>query len=247
MVTARNIKLTIAYDGTAYAGFQRQRDPSTVQSVLEDALEGLTGEHRHVTGAGRTDAGVHALGQVVNFRTESPLETGRFIPALNSLLPRDVAVLEAMEVPLDFHARFQARRKTYTYRLWRSPVRPVFERDRAYHFARALDLQAMRAAATRLVGKHDFACFCSAGSSAKTSIRTVYEASWREDGQILSFTISADGFLYRMVRNIVGTLLQVGLGKRPPEWVEELLAQGRRTAAGPAVPACGLFLVKVEY
>lgn len=247
MVTARNIKLTIAYDGTAYAGFQRQSQPATIQSVLEEALERLIGEHRHVTGAGRTDAGVHALGQVINFRTESRLEIGRFVPALNSLLPRDVAVLDAAEMPLDFHARFQARRKTYTYRLWRSPARPVFERDRAYHFARPLNLQAMQAAAARLLGKHDFACFRSAGSSARTSTRTVHEAFWREDGEILGFTISADGFLYRMVRNIVGTLLQVGLGKRPPEWVEELLAQGRRTAAGPAVPACGLFLVKVEY
>ena len=237
----RNIKLIIAYEGTAYAGFQRQRGPATIQSVMEGALERLTGEHLHVTGAGRTDAGVHALGQAINFRTESRLETGRFVPAMNSLLPRDVAVLDAAEMPLEFHARFQARRKTYTYRIWRSPVRPVFERDRAYHFARPLNLQAMQVAAVRLVGKHDFACFCSAGSSAKTSTRTVYEAFWREDGEILSFTISADGFLYRMVRNIVGTLLQVGLGKRPPEWVEELLAQGRRTAAGPAVPACGLF------
>ena len=243
----RNIKLTVAYDGTAYAGFQRQLHLPTIQSVLEEALERLTGDRLRVTGAGRTDAGVHALGQAVNFRTDSRLETGRFIPALNSLLPRDVAVLEAIEMPADFHARFQARRKTYTYRLWRSPVRSAFERDRAYHFARPLDLQAMQAAASLLEGKHDFACFCSTGSSAKTSTRTVFEAIWRQNGEILAFTISADGFLYRMVRNIVGTLLQVGLGKHPPGWMEELLAQGCRPAAGPVVPACGLFLVKVEY
>lgn len=243
----RNIKLTIAYEGTAYAGFQRQPRLATIQSVLEEALGRLTRERLHVTAAGRTDAGVHALEQVVNFRTASRLETGRFVPALNSLLPRDVAVLDAAEMPLDFHARFQAKRKTYTYRLWRSPVRPVFERDRAYHFARPLDLPAMKEAAGLLAGKHDFACFCSAGSSARTSTRTVFKADWRQDGEILAFTISADGFLYRMVRNIVGTLLQVGLGKHPPAWVEELLASGRRPAAGPAVPACGLFLVKVEY
>ena len=243
----RNIKLTLAYDGSAYAGFQRQARQATIQSTLEDRLRRLTGEPLHVTAAGRTDAGVHALGQVVNFRTASRIPAPRFAPALNSVLPRDIAVLEAALVPDDFHARFSAKSKTYTYRIWCPAVRPVFERDRAYHFPRALDLPAMAAAAGALVGRHDFACFQSAGSSVRTSTRTVYHAVWEPRGNILAFTVRADGFLYRMVRNMVGTLLQVGLGKHSPEWIGALLAAGRRTEAGPAVPACGLYLVEVEY
>ncbi|MGQ9779038.1 MAG: tRNA pseudouridine(38-40) synthase TruA [Bacillota bacterium] len=244
----RNIKLTLAYEGTGYLGFQRQKRGPTIQGTLEDCLARLTGERPRVIGAGRTDAGVHALGQVANFRTASRIETHRFVPALNSLLPKDIAVLAAEEVPPEFHARRDAKRKTYTYRLWRPMVRPVFERDRAYHFPRPLDLAAMEAATRLLVGRHDFAVFCSAGSTkVKTTVRTVFAAGWKEEGPLLSFTVTADGFLYRMVRNMVGTLLQVGLGKHPPEWVEELLALGRRPAAGPAVPACGLFLVRVEY
>ncbi|NLG83457.1 MAG: tRNA pseudouridine(38-40) synthase TruA [Firmicutes bacterium] len=244
----RNIKLTLAYEGTAYLGFQRQKQGPTIQGTLEESLVHLTGERPRVIGAGRTDAGVHALGQVVNFHTSSRIETGRFVPALNSLLPRDIAVLAAEEVPLAFHARRDAKRKTYTYRLWRPSVRPVFERDRSYHFPRPLDLAAMEAAPRLLVGRHDFAVFGSSGSTeVKTTVRTVFAAGWQEEGPLLTFTITADGFLYRMVRNIVGTLLEIGLGKHPPEWVEELLALGHRPAAGPAVPARGLFLVRVEY
>lgn len=244
----RNIKLTLAYEGTAYAGFQRQKNALTIQAVLEDRLAAVTGERPRIIGAGRTDAGVHALGQVVNFHTASRIETHRFVPALNSLLPKDIAILAAEEVPMEFHARRDARRKTYTYRIWRPAVRPVFERNRAYHFPRPLDLPAMEAAARLLLGRHDFAVFCSAGSTkVKTTVRTIFAAGWEEEGPLLSFTVTADGFLYRMVRNIVGTLLQVGLGKHPPEWIGELLVLGRRPAAGPSAPACGLFLVAVEY
>lgn len=246
-MTVRNIKLTVAYEGTAYAGFQRQEQPVAIQSALEQSLQRLTGEGLHVIGAGRTDSGVHALGQAVSFRTASRIPIDRFVPALNSLLPLDIVVLTAAEMPADFHACFSAKSKTYTYRIWRSPVRPVFERSRVYHFPRPLQLPAMQAAAALLEGRHDFSCFRSAGSSVRTSVRTIFEASWRDEGEILTFLVTADGFLYRMVRNIVGTLLQVGLGKHPPDWVAELLAQRQRPAAGPAVPACGLFLVKVEY
>ena len=243
----RNIKLTLAYDGAAYAGFQRQAGLATIQAALEGCLENLTRERTRVIAAGRTDAGVHALGQAVNFRTLARMPTASFVPALNSLLPRDIAVLATVEVPADFHARFWAKSKTYTYRLWRLPVRPVFERGRVYHFSRPLDLSAITDATRLLTGKHDFACFCSAGSSVKTSVRTVFQAGWVEQGEILAFTVTADGFLYKMVRNMAGTLLQVGLGKRPPAWVEELLAGKDRKAAGPSVPAGGLWLVRVEY
>lgn len=243
----RNIRMTLAYEGTAYVGFQRQRNGLAVQAVVEEALASLIGVETKITGAGRTDAGVHALGQVINFRTESRLPIERFVPALNSLLPPDIAVLEAVEAPADFHARYDARSKTYTYRLWRHPVRPVFERNRAHHMPRPLALDALRQATRHLLGCHDFACFCSAGSSAKTTERTITKAFWHEEGYMLSFTVAADGFLYRMVRNIVGTLLQVGLGKQSPEWIGEVIQSRSRTAAGPTVPACGLYLVRVEY
>ncbi len=243
----RNLKLTIAYDGAAYAGFQRQAHLPTVQAALEEALAALTGGRLHVTGAGRTDAGVHALGQVVNFRTLASIPTQRFVPALNSLLPRDIAVLDAAEVPLEFHARFWAKAKTYTYRIWRAPVRPVFERDRVYHFTRPLDLTAIAEATRLLHGTHDFASLCGSGSEVRSTTRTVREASWAEADGILSFCITADGFLYHMVRNLVGTLILVGLGKHPPSWVDEILAGRDRTLAGPTVPAAGLFLVSVEY
>lgn len=244
----RNIKLTVAYDGTGYAGFQRQANAPTIQATLEEALQDLAGEQIVLTGAGRTDAGVHARGQVVNFRTDLRLEVERFVPALNARLPRDIAVLAAEEAAEDFHARYSAHAKTYTYRIWRPVVRPVFERDRAYHFSRPLDRGAMAQAAAFLHGRQDLACFCSAGSSVHSTVRTIHRACWAgEGGEILTFTISADGFLYRMVRNIVGTLLEIGLGKHPPDWVRELVAGRSRPAAGPAVPACGLYLDRVEY
>ena len=243
----RNIKLTVAYEGTAYAGYQRQANAVTIQAMLEDGLRRLTGEEPRLTGAGRTDAGVHALGQVVNFHTNSLIPTGSFVPALNRMLPGDIAILDAMEVEEGFHARFRARGKTYQYRIWRRAVRPVFERDRVYHFPRPLDLPDMIAAAGLLQGRHDFRAFCAAGSSVRTSVRSIHHAGWEEQGDILAFTITADGFLYRMVRNIVGSLLLVGEGKHHPEWIGELLAGGSRTLAGPTVPACGLFLVRVEY
>jgi tRNA pseudouridine38-40 synthase len=243
----RNIKLTLAYDGTGFAGFQRQRVERTVQAVVEDELARLTGEQIRLTGAGRTDAGVHALAQVINFHTAYEIETARYIPALNSLLPPDVAVTAAEEVPDAFNARRSAKRKTYHYRIWRSPARPVFERDRVYHFKRRLDLPAMAEATALIVGRHDFAGFCSAGSAVRTSTREIFEARWEEQGGVLAFTVTADGFLYRMVRNLVGSLLEVGLGKRSPGWLEEILAGRDRRAAGPCVPPGGLFLVKVEY
>lgn len=243
----RNICLVLAYDGTGYAGFQRQADRPSIQSVLEECLARLTGEETRTIGAGRTDAGVHALGQVVNFRTEAALPTARFVPALNSLLPPEIAVLAAREVPAEFNARYHAVSKTYAYRIWQSPIRPVFERNRAHHVARPLSLPDMQEAAGHLLGEHDFACFRAAGSSTRTSVRRITEARWCQEGELLTFTVTADGFLYRMVRNIVGTMLLIGMGKRRPDWIGELLAGGSRAAAGPTAPACGLFLVKVDY
>lgn len=243
----RNIKMTVAYEGTAYAGFQRQVNAISIQSVLEDCLHRLLGEKTTLVGAGRTDAGVHALGQVVNFRTGARIPAARFVPAMNSLLPRDIAVLDAAEVGPEFHARLSARSKTYAYRIWRPVVRPVFERDRAYHFPRRLNMTALEAATGLLVGKKDFAAFRAAGSKIGSTIRTVLQAGWEERGEILTFTVTADGFLYHMVRNMVGTLLQVGLEKQRPEWIEELLRRGDRALAGPTVPPGGLFLIRVEY
>ena len=242
-----NIKMTIAYEGTAYAGFQRQTNAVSVQAVLEECLNRLCGEEINLIGAGRTDAGVHALGQVANFRTGARIPASRMAPALNNLLPRDIAVIEAEEVEFEFHARQAAKSKTYTYRIWRPFVRPVFERGLVYHFPRHLDLPAIEAATRMLVGKKDFATFCSAGSFVRTSTRTILNAGWEERGEVLVFTVTADGFLYHMVRNIVGTLIQVGLGRWQPEWIQTLLQRGDRTLAGPTVPPGGLFLERVDY
>jgi tRNA pseudouridine38-40 synthase len=248
----RNIRLVLEYDGTNYHGFQTQDDPAlpTIQGELEAAIEAICHERLRITGSGRTDAGAHALGQVVNFHTRSTVPTHRFPAALNSVLPRDIRVKEAAAVPQEFHARFDALSKTYAYLVDNRPSTSVFLRNYAYHVPQPLDLVAMRRAAEILVGTHDFASFQSSGSSAKTSVRTVYGLGIDEieahEG-IIKFSVRADGFLYNMVRNMVGTLLEVGLGRYSVEDTASILAARDRRLAGPTAPAQGLYLVKVEY
>ncbi|WP_245574372.1 tRNA pseudouridine(38-40) synthase TruA [Desulfovirgula thermocuniculi] len=250
VLTVRNIKLTIAYDGTNYHGFQEQRGTGlpTVQEVLEGCLLALTGRAVRVTGASRTDAGVHARGQVVNFDAAGwsiPVE--RIPLALNGLLPEDIAVLAAEEVPPHFHARFSARAKVYRYTIYNSRIPSPFWRLYSYFVPRPLDVAAMQEAGSYLVGRHDFASFQAAGAATKQTVRTLFQVEVARENELVHLLFRGDGFLYHMVRIMVGTLIEVGLGKREPREVLDILAARDRRAAGPTAPPHGLCLERVEY
>lgn len=244
----RNIRLLLEYDGTAYHGWQRQKNALTIQEVLETALAKLTGEAAKVHGSGRTDAGVHARGQVANFHTAGRIPLKAFYAGLNSLLPRDLAVLDAAEVPMDFHARKSARAKTYEYRILNRRQPSPLNRRYAWVVREPLNLEAMTAAAAALPGEHDFSAFKASGGAPGHAVRQVSAASWRQGAAgRLRFSITANGFLRGMVRSLVGTMVEIGLGKRPPEDLAGLLNSGDRAGAGPTAPAQGLFLVEVLY
>jgi len=246
----RNIKLTLAYDGTNYSGFQKQSGSGlpTVQDRLEEALAALAHTDIRVIGAGRTDAGVHARGQVVSFHTgDWTIPTGRIVPALNSVLPPDIAALAACEVPADFHARYSARAKTYTYTIYNSPLRSPFHRLYTYHLPHPLDERRMSEAARLLVGEHDFSSFQAAGRPVQSAVRTLFACDVVRDGHIVRLTVSGSGFLYKMVRVIAGTLIEVGRGRLRPEDVAAILAARDRSLAGPTAPPHGLCLESVEY
>lgn len=250
MATLRNIKLTLAYDGTRYAGFQRQPNGVTIQEKLEEALRRVTGvdDLTIAAASGRTDAGVHARGQVVNFVTAATVPTNRWPHALNGLLPADIAVWRAEEVSPEFHARFSATGKRYRYTIQHGPFRAPLTRLYAYHHAHPpLNLPRMREAAALLVGRHDFAAFRSTGGAAKTSVRTVTGLEVTQVGDLIHMDASADGFLYNMVRIIAGTVLEVGTGKRSLDDVQKALQTGERTLAGRTLPPHGLCLEEVDY
>ncbi len=240
------LRATVAYDGTDFYGFQVQAAQRTVQGTLEDALFKITQERVRVIGAGRTDSGVHALGQVVAFRTgwrRSPAELQR---ALNAVLPRDVAVWSLTEAAPGFHPRFDARSRVYRYTIWNHPVRNPLLRRVAHWVPQALDVGAMAEATRLLVGEHDFATFGSPPQGDNT-VRRVIAAGWTRDGDRLYLDIEANAFLYRMVRSIVGTLLRVGRGELTVEGFADAFAAADRSQAGPTAPACGLCLVAVHY
>jgi tRNA pseudouridine38-40 synthase len=247
----RYVKLTLAYDGSAYAGWQVQPGQRTIQGVMETALAEIVGRSVRTMASGRTDAGVHALGQVVGFRADTDLEPESLQRALNARLPCDIAVLEALGLDGPFHPVRDAVRKRYRYVIHDSPVRNVFARHYAWHVRARLDAAAMGTAAKCLVGTHDFSSFESAGAPRPDSVRTIFALPvfrGQGDGRnVVTIEIEADGFLYNMVRAIVGTLVEVGRGARPPVWVGEVLASRDRGRAGPTAPPHGLFLVKVEY
>jgi len=249
VIAVRNIKMTLAYDGTAYHGFQVQNRTglATVQEELEKALKALTGEETPVFGSGRTDAGVHARGQVINFFSETRIPAERFPLAMNSILPRDIVVWEALDVPADFHARFCARRKTYRYTIYNDRHHLPFWRHYSYHVPVHLDIEKMSEGAARFLGAHDFGAFCAKGTAVENFVRTIYDCRVEKKGPLVRLTVTGDGFLYNMVRIITGTLLEIGENKRPPGDIPLLLQAADRQQAGRTVPPQGLCLWSVEY
>jgi tRNA pseudouridine38-40 synthase len=251
----RRYRATIAYDGTGYHGFQRQTNASpTIQGALEAALERITRQQVGVTGAGRTDAGVHATGQVIAFDVTWKHPTGDLKNALNATLPEALAVWQLEEAEPNFHPRFDATSRTYRYRLWQAPVQNPLGRNRQWHVRERLDTAAMERAAAQLLGEHDFATFGTPPQGpGRNTRRTVYQAAWtaqeaREPGACIhEFTIEANAFLYRMVRSLVGTLREVGAGRITPDTFGEILAAADRTRSGPSAPPQGLTLIGVKY
>lgn len=243
----RKLKVIIEYDGTNFRGFQVQPGLRTVQGELEKAIAQLTKTETKIIGAGRTDAGVHALGQVVSFSTASTIPIERFSIALNSCLPADLRVRSAEEVAEDFHARFSARWKTYRYLIRTDPKGAVFWRNYSLLLPFTLDIGAMQAAAQHLIGTHSFQAFCASGAEVRNFVRTVVSCRIRMVDANLIIEVTADGFLYHMVRNMVGTLLQVGRGERSAGDIPGILASLDRNQAGPTAPPQGLYLVKVGY
>lgn len=245
----RNIKLILEYDGTNYHGWQSQSGSSTptIQETLEAAIGKIAGERTKTTSSGRTDAGVHALAQVANFPCTVSLPAHAWMPALNRLLPEDIRVLSAEEVPPDFHARFSAKGKTYRYQILNRRAPSALHRNRAWHVDRRLNVSAMRRAGTALVGRHDFSAFRSSGCGAKTPVRTLRSLVIAKQGDAISIRLDADAFLMHMARNIVGTLVEAGLGRYSAEDIKKLLKSKDRSAAGKTAPAHGLFLEAVHY
>lgn len=244
----RSFKCIIEYDGTNYSGWQRQRNTRmTVQEQIEDALKMIAKHPVSVIAASRTDAGVHAYGQVIAFSMENSIPTGRLPIALNTLLPKDIRVKQVEEVSPEFNPRFQARGKIYHYLLDHSPVQSVFLRYYAYHVPNPLSVEAMREGAAYLVGRHDFSSFRAIGCSAKSSVRTIRRIEIFREGNQIRLEYEGEGFLYNMVRILTGTLIYAGLGKLSPGQVKEILEAKDRTRAGPTVPPHGLYLVEVFY
>ena len=241
------IKIVVEYDGTNFHGFQRQPGQRTVDQVLEEAISRLTGQMVQVTGSGRTDAGVHALGQVVSFDTQAAIPPDRYCPAINTFLPPDVRVIHSEEAEPDFHPRYHARCKTYRYLIYRSMEGYTLVRRYSHQYFGNLDLERLQAATHFILGKHDFRGFMAAGSDVQNTVRTVNQFTIEENLPWFRIEITGDGFLYRMVRNLVGTLIEIGRGTMTLEQLQEVIRTGDRKKAGPTAPACGLYLVKVDY
>jgi tRNA pseudouridine38-40 synthase len=244
----RNIKLVIEYDGTNYHGWQVQPNGLTVQEVIEEKIQVMTRQRVHLTGSGRTDAGVHALGQVASFRTPSTVPVEGFHKGLNSLLPRDIVIQSAEEVDPEFHAQYAAKRKVYRYVILQREIPSALFRNYSWRVPGALDVPAMEQASCLLVGKQDFTSFQGADADTEDAVREVFRAGWSvKEAGFLHFTVEADGFLKHMVRNFVGTLVEAGKGRISPEQFREILTARDRRRAGMTAPPQGLFLVEVKY
>ena len=244
---ARNVMLVLAYDGGRYHGFQRQKNAVSVQNILEQKLAILFGHEIQLAASGRTDTGVHAYGQVVNFFTIGTIPIERVVKAINSLLPDDIVVQKAEEVEMDFSARHSAKDKTYIYRVQQGDLMDPFLRNYTWYVKKRLDINLMNEALAMLVGEHDFSSFQAAGSAPMLPIRKIYRAECQKKENEIIFTFWGNGFLYHMVRNIVGTIVNVGLGKTSIERFKEIFYSKDRKKAGATAPAQGLYLKEVNY
>ncbi len=243
----RNIKLTIEYDGKDFNGWQKQPNKLNIQGEIERAIYNITKEEVDLIGSGRTDAGVHAWNQIANFKTNSNISIEKMAIAINSQLKNSIVVKKAEEVDERFHSRYNAKRKTYRYVINNTEYGSAIYRNLEYHFPIKLNVEKMQEAAKYFEGEHDFKAFKSSGTSGKNSVRTIYKAEVKTDGERILIELTGNGFLYNMVRIISGTLLDVGLGKIEPSEIEDIINSKDRTKAGKTLPAHGLYLVKVNY
>lgn len=243
----KRIKLIVSYDGTGYCGWQVQPNGITVEEILNKALQKLTGEDIHVIGASRTDSGVHAFGNVAVFDTETTIPAERIAAALNQRLPEDIVIRSSEEVPLDFHPRYCDCSKTYEYRILNAKIPVPTMRHTHYFVSYDLNVEDMRRAASYLVGEHDFLSFCNVRTDVENTVRTIYSLDIEKQGEEMIVRITGNGFLYNMVRIIVGTLVRVGRGFYAPEKVKEILEAKDRKAAGVTAPPQGLYLVEINY
>lgn len=241
------IRMVVEYEGTNYVGWQLQENGVSVQQKLNEALYAVTGEAIRVHGSGRTDSGVHARAQVAHFDTAARMPADKFAFALNSHLPRDIRVLYSGTAEPDFHARFSVTQKSYRYTVQTGPHARVSTRTTALHVHTPLDLAALREAAQEALGEHDFAAFMAAGGAVETTVRRILASDWSKDGPYLHYDVTGTGFLYNMVRILVGTMLEIGAGKRAPGAIARAIAGGRREDGGPTAPAQGLCLMRVRY
>lgn len=244
----RNIFLTVEYDGTDFSGWQIQLDTRTVQQDIQDLLREMLGEPElKVQGSGRTDAGVHALGMGVNFKTGHSIPVDGLVLGMNSQIADDIVVLDAREVPYDFCARFWARGKRYRYCIWNHNRPSALQRSRAWHIHQPLDVEAMYKASRHLLGRHDFSAFRASGCSAKHPYRDIYEITVQREGSMIVCEFAGSAFLRHMVRNLAGALVEVGLGRQDPDWIPALLATKDRRQGARTAPSHGLYLVHVNY
>ena len=243
----KRVKLTVAYDGTNYCGWQVQPNGLAVQEVLNRCLSEFLGTETEVIGASRTDAGVHALGNVAVFDTEARMPAEKFSYALNTRLPQDIRIQDSCQVPEDFHPRFQETIKTYEYKIYNRQFPDPTKRLYTYFYYYPLDVQKMRQGAGYLIGEHDFKSFCATAAVVETTVRTIYELTVSRQEDIITIRVTGNGFLYNMVRIIAGTLLQAGMGMIEPEEIKTILAAKERSAAGPTAPAQGLTMIGIEY
>lgn len=243
----RNIKLTIEYDGKKFGGWQKQPNKLNIQGEIENAIKEITGEEVELNASGRTDAGVHAIGQVANFKTNSNIEIGKFAIAINSKLKKSIVIKKAEEVDINFHARFNCKGKKYRYIINNSREGTAIYRDLECHIPQKLNIERMQEGIKYFEGEHDFKGFRASGTSSKSTVRTIYKAEVKEEGERIIIELTGNGFMYNMVRIISGTIVEVGLGKIKPEEIQRIIEEKDRTKAGKTLPAHGLYLVEVYY
>ena len=243
----RNLLLTISYNGSGYCGFQVQQNGVTVAERVQDAIERITGIRSDIKGCSRTDSGVHANMFCINFHTDTPLSCHRMRRALDAVLPEDISAVSVEEVPDDFHARYSCVAKRYIYKIWNAPAKSPFYHNLALHYPRRLDAELLNQAASYFVGTHDFAGFCSTGSNVTDTVRTIYDCTVSRNEDLVTISITGSGFLYNMVRIIVGTLLDINEGKIPPDSLPGIIDSCDRNKAGPTARPYGLYLDKVYY